>query len=209
MDQAVLVLLAMFLWITGSNPTITLRCWVHLSIQPWWVFVVTRRCWSPASSNSGYRRRKKRVGSIFYFNSLLTLVVRPERDRGSSSGLLKDTPSRLRRMFPTLGMILLVSFFFWIHYFFSSITSHAAAMCPWCSPVGTSIPGLSIATLTAALRLLTGIDGVISPYATGPAPMYFGSGLSARPISGSSAMIFGLIYLPALLIVLPWLQVIG
>ena len=43
-------------------------------------------------------------------------------------------------------MILLVSFFFWIHYFFSSITSHAAAVLPVVLAVGTGIPGISVPT---------------------------------------------------------------
>ena len=73
-------------------------------------------------------------------------------------------------------MILLVSFFFWVHYFFSSITSHAAAVLPVVLAVGTSIPGLSMPTLTLLCVYSLGLMGVISPYATGPAPMYYGIG---------------------------------
>jgi len=102
-------------------------------------------------------------------------------------GLLKGYAKPLATMSPTLGMILLVSFFFWIHYFFSSITSHAAAMLPVVLAVGTSIPGLSIATLTLLWRYSLGLMGVISPYATGPARCISAAALSARPISGSSA----------------------
>ena len=51
-----------------------------------------------------------------------------------------------------------------------------------------------------------GLMGVISPYATGPAPMYFGSG----HIGKGHFWKFGLIFFAGLLlIVLPWLQMIG
>ena len=55
-----------------------------------------------------------------------------------------------------------------------------------------------------------GLMGVISPYATGPAPMYFGSGYIGKRDFWKFGLIFGLIYfLGLLLIVLPWLRVIG
>jgi citrate:succinate antiporter/L-tartrate/succinate antiporter len=76
--------------------------------------------------------------------------------------------------------------------------------------VGTSIPGLSIATLTLLCVYSLGLMGVISPYATGPAPMYFGSGFIGTADLWKFGLIFGLIYFAGLLlIVLPWLQMIG
>ena len=90
-----------------------------------------------------------------------------------------------------LGMILLVTFFFWVHYFFSSITSHAAAVLPVVLAVGTSIPGLSVPTLTLLCVYSLGLMGVISPYATGPAPMYFGSGYIGKGDFWKFGLIFG------------------
>jgi citrate:succinate antiporter/L-tartrate/succinate antiporter len=52
-----------------------------------------------------------------------------------------------------------------------------------------------------------GLMGVISPYATGPAPMYFGSGYIGKGQFWGFGLIFGLLYFAGLLlIVLPWLQ---
>ena len=117
------------------------------------------------------------------------------------------SPPPLANVSPLMGMILLVSFFFWVHYFFSSITSHAAAVLPVVLAVGTSIPGLSIPTLTLLCVYSLGIMGVISPYATGPAPMYYGSGYIGKSDFWKFGLIFGLIYFGGLLlIVLPWLQ---
>ena len=62
----------------------------------------------------------------------------------------------------------------------------------------------------AAMRLSLGLMGVISPYATGPAPMYFGSGYIGKGEFWKFGLIFGLIYFAGLLlIVMPWLQLIG
>jgi citrate:succinate antiporter/L-tartrate/succinate antiporter len=51
--------------------------------------------------------------------------------------------------------------------------------------------------------------GVISPYATGPAPMYFGSGYIGKGEFWKFGLIFGLVYfLGLIVIVLPWLQTV-
>jgi di/tricarboxylate transporter len=52
--------------------------------------------------------------------------------------------------------------------------------------------------------------GVISPYATGPAPMYYGSGYIGKSDFWKLGLIFGVIYFAGLLvIVLPWLRLTG
>ncbi len=91
-------------------------------------------------------------------------------------------------------MILLVALFFWIHYFFSSITSHAAAVLPVVLAVGSGIPGLPVTTLAMLCMYSLGLMGVISPYATGPAPMYFGSGYIGKGQFWGFGLLFGLLY---------------
>jgi hypothetical protein len=81
----------------------------------------------------------------------------------------------------------------------------AAAVLPVVLAVGTSILGLSTLMLLCVYSL--GLMGVISPYATGPAPMYFGSGYIGKRDFWKFGLIFGVIYFAGLLvIVLPWLQ---
>jgi Sodium:sulfate symporter transmembrane region len=86
----------------------------------------------------------------------------------------------------------------------------AAAVSPVVLAVGTSIPGLSMPTLTLLCVYSLGLMGVISPYATGPAPMYFGSGYIGKRDFWKFGLILGVIYFAGLLvIVLPWLQWVG
>src|SRR5207248_9544765 len=146
---------------------------------------------------------------FFYFTSLLTLSS-GLNELGFIKWVAEGYAKPLATVTPTIGMILLVSFFCWVHYFFSRITSHAAAVLPVVLAVGTGIPGLSVPTLTLLCVYSLGLMGVISPYATGPAPMYFGSGYIGKGDFWKFGLILGLTYLAGLLvIVLPWLQLLG
>jgi citrate:succinate antiporter/L-tartrate/succinate antiporter len=75
--------------------------------------------------------------------------------------------------------------------------------------VGMGIPSLPVPTLTLLCLYSLGLMGVISPYATGPAPMYYGSGFIGKGEFWRLGLIFGLVYFAGLLvIVMPWLNVI-
>jgi len=204
----VLVLLAMFLWITGSNPTINLPVLGPNFINPTMVVfvVITLMLVTGIIEFADIVAEKNAWEVFFYFTSLLTLSS-GLNEIGFIKWVAEGYAKPLATLSPTLGMILLVSFFFWVHYFFSSITSHAAAVLPVVLAVGTGIPGLSVPTLTLLCVYSLGLMGVISPYATGPAPMYFGSGYIGKRDFWKFGLIFGAIYFAGLLvIVLPWLQ---
>jgi citrate:succinate antiporter/L-tartrate/succinate antiporter len=203
-----LVLLAMFLWICGSNPTISLPWLGSNFINPTMVVfvVISVMLLTDVIEFEDIVREKSAWEVFFYFTSLLTLSA-GLNEIGFIKWVAEGYARPLANVHPLAGMILLVSFFFWVHYFFSSITSHAAAVLPVVLAVGTSIPGLSVPTLTLLCVYSLGIMGVISPYATGPAPMYYGSGYIGKGDFWKFGLIFGLVYFAGLLlIVLPWLQ---
>lgn len=209
--MAALVLLAMFLWITGSNPTIRLPVLGSNFVNPTMVvFVVISLMLVTGVVEFADIAAEKSVWEVFfYFTSLLTLSS-GLNEIGFIKWIAAGFAAPLATLSPTLGMILLVAFFFWIHYFFSSITAHVAAVLPVVLAVGTSIPGLPVATLTLLCVYSLGLIGVISPYATGPAPMYYGSGYIGKGDFWKFGLIFGILYFAGLLvIVLPWLQLIG
>jgi citrate:succinate antiporter/L-tartrate/succinate antiporter len=55
-----------------------------------------------------------------------------------------------------------------------------------------------------------GLMGVISPYATGPAPMFYGAGYISRSAFWGLGLVFGVVYFVALVAIgLPWLRMIG
>ena len=206
-----LVLLAMFFWICGSNPVISLPWLGSNFINPTMVVfvVISLMLITGVIDFADIVAEKAAWEVFFYFTSLLTLSA-GLNEIGFIKWVAELYGKELAGMSPTLGLILLVSFFFWVHYFFSSITSHTAAILPVVLAVGSSIPGMPMQTLTLLCIYSLGLMGVISPYATGPAPMYYGSGYIGKSDFWKFGLIFGLIYFAGLLvIVLPWLRFNG
>jgi L-tartrate/succinate antiporter len=70
-------------------------------------------------------------------------------------------------------------------------------------------PWLVFPAMIAALAVCYTLDlmGIISPYATGPGPIYYGSGYVSRKDFWRLGLIFGAIYLTVLLVIgVPYLR---
>jgi L-tartrate/succinate antiporter len=83
---------------------------------------------------------------------------------------------------------------------FASLTAHATAMLPILLSLGLSIPGLPFGKLALLLGLTQGIMGILTPYATGPAPVYANSGYIKSEEYWRLGTAFGIIFLGALLL---------
>jgi L-tartrate/succinate antiporter len=107
---------------------------------------------------------------------------------------------------PGLVMAGLVAAFFVVHYMFASVTAHAAAVLPVVLAAGAAVPGVPVRTFALLLCYSLGIMGVLTPYATGPAPVYFASGFVSRKEFWTLGLVFGLLFLGVLLVIgLPFL----
>ncbi|TKW80429.1 MAG: DASS family sodium-coupled anion symporter, partial [Bradyrhizobium icense] len=209
--MAFLVVLAMFFWICGSNPNISVPILGSNFINTTMVVfvVISLMLLTGIIDFADIVAEKAAWEVFFYFTSLLTLSS-GLNEIGFIKWVAEGYAKPLAGLSPTMGLILLVTFFFWVHYFFSSITAHAAAILPVVLAVGKSIPGMPMDVLTLLCIYSLGLMGVISPYATGPAPMYYGSGYIGKGEFWKFGLIFGLIFFAGLLIiVLPWLELIG
>jgi L-tartrate/succinate antiporter len=102
---------------------------------------------------------------------------------------------------PTMTLVGLITIYFLSHYMFASLTAHTSALLPVMLAVGMGIPGVSPEKLALGLALATGLMGVISPYATGPALVYFESGYIGTANFWRLGAIFGAIFLAALLLI--------
>jgi citrate:succinate antiporter/L-tartrate/succinate antiporter len=115
----------------------------------------------------------------------------------------------LKGLDPIMAMVFLVVLFFFIHYFFASLSAHTAAVLPVILAIGTQIPGIPVLPFALLLVYSLGLMGVISPYATGPAPVYYGCGYISRGDFWKLGLIFGVIFLAALLIIgIPYLSAV-
>jgi len=100
---------------------------------------------------------------------------------------------------PIIALYVLVAIYFFSHYMFASTTPHTTAMMPVMLAVGMSIPGMPIREFALLLAMTHGIMGVITPYATGPAPVYYGAGYITGKDFWRLGFIFGMIFIVALL----------
>ena len=103
-----------------------------------------------------------------------------------------------------LAMLLLINFFG--HYLFASVTAHVTAMIPVLLAVASTIPGVNMHTLALGLCLQLGIMGILTPYASGPSPVYYGSGYLPAADYWRLGAIFGVIFFAAFLVIgVPWM----
>jgi L-tartrate/succinate antiporter len=135
---------------------------------------------------------------LVWFATLVTLAEGLNRV-GFVAWLTRSASARLAGQSPAGVMIALLAFFFFVHYLFASSSAHTAAVLPVVLAAGAAVPGIPIAKFARLLCYSLGIMGVLTPYATGPAPAYFGSGYLSRRDFWRLGLVFGLIFFAALL----------
>jgi L-tartrate/succinate antiporter len=187
--MGLLILVAFALWLFAGewiNPTTVILAVVAL-------LIVTRVLdWDDVIGN------RAAWDTLIYFATLMALAEGLERV-GIVAWAANGVSSLIVGATPLLAIIVLVSFFFLVHYMFASLTAHTMAVLPALLAAGAAFPGMPVRVLALLLVYSIGLMGVITPYATGPAPVYFGSGFIPRKDFWVLGLIFGLIYLTALL----------
>ena len=136
--------------------------------------------------------------TVIYFATLMTLADGLNRV-GVVTWAAEGVSRQLIGVPPLAALIVLVSFFFVVHYAFASLTAHTVVVFPALLAAGASFPGMPVKVFAMVLAYSIGLMGVITPYATGPAPVYFGSGFIPRKDFWVLGFVFGLIYLGVLL----------
>jgi L-tartrate/succinate antiporter len=111
----------------------------------------------------------------------------------------KLTAHSLVGVSPLFVVIGLVVVFFAVHYLFASITAQATALLPIFIASVAAMAGVPILTIALLLAFSLGLMGVITPYACGPAPIYFGSGYIEGRDFWKLGGILGALFLAALL----------
>ena len=181
----VLVLIALALWIFADdyvNPTtaalMVIAFMLVTGVVTWDDMLANRQAWN----------------TFAWFATLVSLA-----DGLSKTGFVKwfaDVMSHHMSGFsPTAAAVILVLIFFFTHYMFASVTAHTTAMLPVMLTVGSTIPGMPMEAFSLLLALTLGIMGILTPYGTGPSPVYFGSGYLPAADYWRLGAIFGVVYI--------------
>jgi L-tartrate/succinate antiporter len=194
--MALLAILALALWIFGGSivdATTVVGVVISLMII---TGIVT---WDDILSN------KPAWNVLAWFATLVAMADGLNRV-GFVTWFAKSASALLTGLSPIVIMVSLLVIFFIVHYMFASITAHVTAVLPVILAAGALVPGMPVRTFAMLLCYSLGIMGIISPYATGPGPVYFGSGYVNRKDFWTLGLIFGLIFLTALIVIgIPYL----
>ena len=196
---AVLVLLALALWIFGGdviNATtvalVVICLMLVTGVISWDDMVANKAAWN----------------TLAWFATLVALA-----GGLSSVGFVKwfagGVASQMVGYAPYTAMIVLVLVFYFTHYLFASVTAHVTALLPVMLAVGATIVGIDMAQFALLLCLTLGIMGMLTPYATGPSPVYYGSGYLPAKDYWVLGGVFVVIFIAAFLLIgLPWMAMI-
>ena len=100
----------------------------------------------------------------------------------------------------------LITLFFVIHYLFASTTAHTTAVLPAFLATVIAVPDMPVRPVVLALLFSLGLMGVITPYATGPAPVWFSAGYIPSKDFWALGALMGALFLLVLLgVELPYL----
>ncbi len=193
--MAGLALMALVLWIAGAGivdatlvAMLGVSAMLALRVVSWDDIVGHTAAWNV----------------LVWFATLVTLADGLGRV-GFVSWLGRATAASLVGASPVVVMALLVAGFFLMHYLFAGITAHTTAVAPVLLAAAAAVPGLDARAFVLLLGYSLGIMGVLTPYATGPAPLYYGCGFVERRDFWRLGLLFGLLFLGALLAIgLPW-----
>jgi L-tartrate/succinate antiporter len=188
---AALVMLALGLWIFGGD---------FINATTVAIGVIALMVIGKVVSWDDILANKPAWNTLVWFATLVALA-----DGLNRVGFVKwfaDTVgAQMTGFSPTVAMLLLVAVFFFTHYLFASITAHVTAMLPVMLAVGMGIPGIDIRDFALLLALTLGLMGILTPYATGPSPVYYGSGYIPAKDYWRLGAIFGVIFFAVFVLV--------
>jgi L-tartrate/succinate antiporter len=110
--------------------------------------------------------------------------------------------------YPVMTIVVMLTIvYFVVHYMFASLTAHTTALLPVLLTAAIAVPEMPVKLISLLFCYTLGFMGIVSPYATGPGPIYYGSGYVSRKDFWTLGLIFGAIYLAVLLVVgVPYLR---
>jgi L-tartrate/succinate antiporter len=189
LKMAGLAIIALLLWIFGKgiiNPTtaaIIVLCMMMLTNTISWEDIISN---------------KSAWNVLVWFATLVTLAGGLSKT-GLTTWIGKYVSTLLPLNSPMIVLVILIVSFYFLHYFFASVTSHVTALLPLFLITGKSIPGLNMFVFSYLLVYSLGIVGILTPYGTGPSPIYYESKIISKNHFWSLGFVCGILFLIILL----------
>jgi len=190
--------LALFLWIFGNyfeiNATVAalvvLCLMVFLKVISWEDILTNKAAWNV----------------FLWFGAIVTLAG-GLNNVGFLDWLANRITSGISSYSPSVIVLFLLISFYFIHYLFASSTAHATALLTIFLVAGRKIQGIDFTLLTYLLLYSLGLMGILTPYATGPSPIWYGSGYIPSKTFWLLGALFGIFFIAVLILVgVPWIK---
>ena len=189
--MALLAIIALIGWIGGARwvaPVTVAFCVISLMLV---TKVIT---WAQIAGS------KQAWTVLLWFATLVAMA-----DALNSIGFLKWFAGRatasLAHFSPLAIMLATVALFFVVHYLFASLTAHTAAVLPVMLAAVMVVPGMPVRPLALLMCYALGLMGILTPYATGPGPIWYASGYLPSKDFWRMGFLTGLMFLVVLLAV--------
>jgi L-tartrate/succinate antiporter len=197
---AVLVALALALWIFGGD---------HVNATTAALVVISLMLMTGVVTWDDIVRNAPAWNTLAWFATLVALADGLNRV-GFVKWFADAVAAHMVGVAPFTVMLVLVLVFFFTHYLFASVTAHVTALLPVMLAVGATIPGIDMPVFALLLCLTLGIMGILTPYATGPSPVYYGSGYLPAKDYWKLGGVFGVLFIVLFLVVtVPWMAIVG
>ncbi|WP_147820104.1 DASS family sodium-coupled anion symporter [Salidesulfovibrio onnuriiensis] len=138
--------------------------------------------------------------NVFIWFATLVAMASGLKQTGVLAWMGKLVGIYLQAMPPPTVAVMLVLLFFLLHYFFASTTAHTTALLPlFMATAAPLIPAEMLPRLALMLAGSLGLMGIITPYATGPSPIWYGAGFISQARWWALGGIFGALYLATMI----------
>jgi L-tartrate/succinate antiporter len=190
--------LALILWIFGkyldihatAAALVVLCLMVLFNIISWTDILVNRAAWN----------------IFIWFGAMVTLAG-GLNNVGFLDWFANNITSVISSYPPALILVFLLLVFYFIHYLFASSAAHATALLVVFLVAGSKIAGLDFPLLTLLLLYSLGLMGILTPYATGASPIWYGLGYIPSKTYWGLGALFGIIFIAVLILVgIPWIK---
>ncbi len=189
--MALLAVLALLAWIFGAQ-------WIAAVTVA--LAVISLMILTKVVNWNDIMQNKQGWNILIWFATLVTMAEGLSQV-GFLTWFAKGSAAALAGVPMVPMMIALIALFFFVHYLFASTSAHTAAVLPVFLAAIVTVSGLPVKPVALILIYSIALQGVLTPYATGPAPIWYSTGYISTKDFWRLGFIFGVFYLGILLLV--------